>query len=82
MKADIHPDYQEITVTCSCGSVFTYAIYHEQTILILKFVHFVIRSIPVSRKLWIQQVELRNSARNIVSKYPSNYLNRHLYDFG
>jgi large subunit ribosomal protein L31 len=22
MKADIHPDYQEITVTCSCGSVF------------------------------------------------------------
>ncbi len=23
MKADIHPDYQEITVTCSCGNVFT-----------------------------------------------------------
>ncbi len=22
MKADIHPDYQEITVTCSCGSKF------------------------------------------------------------
>lgn len=22
MKADIHPDYQEINVTCSCGSVF------------------------------------------------------------
>ncbi len=22
MKAEIHPDYQEITVTCSCGSVF------------------------------------------------------------
>ena len=22
MKADIHPDYQEITVTCSCGNVF------------------------------------------------------------
>jgi large subunit ribosomal protein L31 len=22
MKADIHPDYQEIAVTCSCGSVF------------------------------------------------------------
>ena len=22
MKTDIHPDYQEITVTCSCGSVF------------------------------------------------------------
>ena len=23
MKADIHPKYQEITVTCSCGSTFT-----------------------------------------------------------
>lgn len=23
MKAEIHPDYQEITVTCSCGNVFT-----------------------------------------------------------
>ena len=22
MKADIHPGYQEITVTCSCGNVF------------------------------------------------------------
>ncbi len=22
MKANIHPDYQEITVTCSCGSSF------------------------------------------------------------
>lgn len=22
MKADIHPDYQEVTVTCSCGNVF------------------------------------------------------------
>ena len=22
MKVDIHPDYQEITVTCSCGNVF------------------------------------------------------------
>lgn len=22
MKTDIHPDYQEITVTCSCGSIF------------------------------------------------------------
>ena len=22
MKADIHPDYQEITVTCSCGNTF------------------------------------------------------------
>lgn len=22
MKADIHPNYQEITVTCSCGNVF------------------------------------------------------------
>jgi len=22
MKSDIHPDYQEIEVTCSCGSVF------------------------------------------------------------
>lgn len=22
MKADIHPRYQEITVTCSCGNVF------------------------------------------------------------
>ena len=22
MKEDIHPDYQEITVTCSCGNVF------------------------------------------------------------
>lgn len=22
MKADIHPDYQEITVTCSCGNSF------------------------------------------------------------
>jgi len=22
MKADIHPDYQEITVTCSCGNEF------------------------------------------------------------
>ena len=25
MKADIHPDYKEIQVTCSCGSVFTTA---------------------------------------------------------
>jgi len=23
MKAGTHPNYQEITVTCSCGSVFT-----------------------------------------------------------
>ncbi len=23
MKADIHPKYEEITVTCSCGSTFT-----------------------------------------------------------
>ncbi len=22
MKAEIHPDYQEVTVTCSCGNVF------------------------------------------------------------
>ena len=22
MKAGIHPNYQEVTVTCSCGSVF------------------------------------------------------------
>ncbi|MDP1558474.1 MAG: 50S ribosomal protein L31 [Nitrosomonas sp.] len=22
MKAEIHPDYQEVTVTCSCGSSF------------------------------------------------------------
>ena len=22
MKADIHPDYQEVTVTCSCGNTF------------------------------------------------------------
>ena len=22
MKADIHPNYQEITVTCSCGNSF------------------------------------------------------------
>jgi len=22
MKADIHPEYKEITVTCSCGSSF------------------------------------------------------------
>ena len=22
MKADIHPGYEEITVTCSCGSTF------------------------------------------------------------
>ena len=22
MKASIHPDYQEISVTCSCGNVF------------------------------------------------------------
>ena len=22
MKANIHPDYHEITVTCSCGSTF------------------------------------------------------------
>ncbi len=22
MKADIHPNYHEITVTCSCGSIF------------------------------------------------------------
>ena len=22
MKADIHPDYNEITVTCSCGNKF------------------------------------------------------------
>lgn len=23
MKSDIHPKYQEITVTCSCGNSFT-----------------------------------------------------------
>ncbi len=23
MKSDIHPDYQEIQVTCSCGNSFT-----------------------------------------------------------
>ncbi|MFZ0257561.1 MAG: 50S ribosomal protein L31 [Gammaproteobacteria bacterium] len=23
MKADIHPKYEEITVTCSCGNTFT-----------------------------------------------------------
>lgn len=22
MKADIHPEYKEITVTCACGNVF------------------------------------------------------------
>ncbi|MBA3563889.1 MAG: 50S ribosomal protein L31 [Gammaproteobacteria bacterium] len=22
MKADIHPDYREITVTCGCGNLF------------------------------------------------------------
>ena len=22
MKSDIHPEYKEITVTCSCGAVF------------------------------------------------------------
>lgn len=22
MKAEIHPDYKEMTVTCSCGNVF------------------------------------------------------------
>ncbi len=22
MKADIHPSYQEVTVTCSCGNTF------------------------------------------------------------
>jgi len=25
MKAGIHPDYKEITVTCSCGNTFTTA---------------------------------------------------------
>ena len=23
MKADIHPEYKEVTVTCSCGDSFT-----------------------------------------------------------
>ena len=23
MKADIHPEYEEVTVTCSCGNSFT-----------------------------------------------------------
>ncbi|HET6725316.1 MAG TPA: 50S ribosomal protein L31 [Gammaproteobacteria bacterium] len=23
MKTDIHPDYKEVTVTCSCGETFT-----------------------------------------------------------
>lgn len=23
MKADIHPNYNEVTVTCSCGATFT-----------------------------------------------------------
>ncbi len=23
MKADIHPDYKEVKVTCSCGNTFT-----------------------------------------------------------
>ncbi|APZ41783.1 50S ribosomal protein L31 [Acidihalobacter ferrooxydans] len=23
MKADIHPDYHDVTVTCSCGNRFT-----------------------------------------------------------
>ena len=23
MKSDIHPDYKEVEVTCSCGNVFT-----------------------------------------------------------
>jgi large subunit ribosomal protein L31 len=23
MKAEIHPDYHEVKVTCSCGNVFT-----------------------------------------------------------
>jgi large subunit ribosomal protein L31 len=23
MKADIHPDYHDVTVTCSCGNTFT-----------------------------------------------------------
>lgn len=23
MKADIHPDYKEATVTCACGNTFT-----------------------------------------------------------
>lgn len=31
MKADIHPKYQEISVTCSCGNAFkTNSTYHAK----------------------------------------------------
>ncbi|MEX0952058.1 MAG: 50S ribosomal protein L31 [Gammaproteobacteria bacterium] len=30
MKTDIHPDYQEISVTCSCGNTFKTRSTHVQ----------------------------------------------------
>lgn len=30
MKQNIHPDYQECTVTCSCGNTFTTRSVHKE----------------------------------------------------
>jgi len=34
MKADIHPDYTEIKVTCSCGSEFTTRSTHGEDLTV------------------------------------------------
>jgi len=33
MKQEIHPDYHEVTVTCSCGNTFeTRSTYHDKAL--------------------------------------------------
>jgi len=33
MKADIHPNYQEVTVNCSCGNSFTTRSTYEEKVM-------------------------------------------------
>ena len=50
MKKDLHPNYPEITVTCSCGNSVLRPSQPWQKIQILKFVLNAILFILVSRK--------------------------------
>ena len=51
MKADIHPAYETIVVTCSCGNKFETRSNLCKP-LVLTYATSATRSTPVSRKLW------------------------------
>ena len=51
MKADIHPKYEAVTATCSCGNkIETRSTLCED--LHLTCVHSATRSLPASRRSW------------------------------